>query len=122
MADNDPNLEEIRIFNSENNTHYYLYIRKNRIQEFFSLITKDRHTAGSVSLMPGLTWAAVLGLDAIFDRRPEKFPVQDILHWFRDHQKQYLGEYPNPTITVREIENALERFSTLYPPDVRVGV
>lgn len=113
----DPNVEEIRILNSENNTHYYQYVRRDRIRAFFEFIISDRRTV-FIPSMPGLSGAGISGLDAIFDRRPHKFPVHDIVKWFRDNQKAYLGEYPNPTITAQEIEHALERFAALYPPDV----
>jgi hypothetical protein len=115
----DPNVEEIRVLNSENNTHYYLYVRRDRIRAFYDFIVADRQTVPSAQIaMPGLSGTAIAGLDAIFDRRPLKFPAQDLLVWFRTAQKDYLGEYPNPTITVQEIEKALERFSSVYPPDV----
>jgi hypothetical protein len=113
----DPNIEEVRILNSENHTHYYEYMRSNRLKAFYDFIVKDRRPNNSPK-MPGLSGRALAGLDAIFARRPAKFPYQDILKWFRDEQKTYLGDYPNPTITVEEIEDALERFSELYPPDV----
>jgi len=113
----DPNVEEIRILNSENNTHYYQYLRRDRTRAFYEFILADRRTV-FIPTMPGLSGAGIAGLDAIFDRRPLKFPVHDIVAWLRDNQKAYLGEYPNPTITAQEIEHALERFAALYPPDV----
>jgi hypothetical protein len=118
----DPNVEEIRVLNSENNTNYYLYVRRDRIRAFYDFVLADRQTAPAAQVaMPGLSGPAIAGLDAIFDRRPFKFPAHDLLKWFRDSQKAYLGEYPNPTITTQEIEKALERFSAAYPPDVSAG-
>ena len=117
MAPN-PNIEQVRILNSELATHYYLYVRGDRVREFYAFITADRKPDLQPSPIPGLSWSAVLGLDAIFAKRPRKFPTHDLLVWLRDSQKGYLGEYPNPTITLPEIENALERFSAVYPPDV----
>lgn len=115
----DPNVEEIRVLNSENNTHYYQYVRRDRIRAFYAFIVADRQTVPAAQItMPGLSGPAIAGLDAIFDRRPLKFPTHDLLAWFRDNQKAYLGDYPNPTITTQEIEKALERFSAVYPPDV----
>ena len=108
--------EEIRVFNSDIQTYYYLHIRKDRVQAFYSLIAQERHPA-RVSSMPGLSWAAISGLDAIFERRPLKFPVYDILHWFCDNALTYAPQF-DPPLTQAEIEHALERFATLYPTDV----
>src|ERR1035437_1796549 len=101
----DPNVEEIRILNSEINTYFYLYVRKDRIKAFYDFILADRRTSSFAPSMPGLSGPALAGLDAIFDRRPFKFPVHDLLAWFRDSQTADLGAYPNPTITSQEIEH-----------------
>lgn len=114
----DPNILEVRMLNSENNTNYFQYLRLDRLKSFYDFIVTDRRPSHCPK-MPGLSGAAIAGLDAIFDRRPAKFPYIDVLRWMRDNQKEYLGEYPNPTITIEEIEDALERFSAVWPPDVR---
>jgi|SRR5208337_1389242 len=117
----DSNVEEIKVLNSENSTHYYLRVRKDRLKAFYEFIMADRRTV-FVPGMPGLSGAAIAGLDAIFDRRPFKFPAHDLLAWFRDNQTAYLGASPSPPIGTMEIEHALERFAAAYPPDVSAGV
>ena len=56
--------------------------------------------------MPGVSWDAIKGLDCIFDRRPKKFPVDDILNWL-------VSLFPdvNTSVTKDEVIYALERFS-----------
>lgn len=103
----DPNILEVRIRNSENATDYYLYIRKERLQAFHELLSQ-RPYRDIPAGMPGLGWQAMLGLDAIFEKRPRKFPVYDIL--------TYLANGTDASTT--EVEKTLERFSTQYPPDV----
>jgi hypothetical protein len=110
----DPNILEVRIQNSENNTFYYLSIRRDRLDAFWAFL-HQREFADAVPGMPGLSWAAMQGLDAIFDKRPRKFPVYDIIQWF------LLG-CAKAGITAAEIEKALEKFSTMYPPDVAESV
>ena len=105
------NVEEVQILNSEINTRYYMYVRRDRLAAFRLFVLSDRRTV-TVPGMPGLSGAAIAGLDAIFDRRPRKFPVQDILSWLQGR----IGA-AEPPVTAHEVEDALERFSAVYPPD-----
>lgn len=107
------NVEEVQILNSEINTRYYMYVRKDRLGAFYSFLLTNRSNT-PVPNMPGLSGAGIAGLDAIFERRPKKFPVHDILVWLCAR----LGSPVNPPVTVYEIENALERFAKIYPPDI----
>lgn len=114
----NPNLIEVRIKNSDNNTEYYLYIRKDRLKAFYDFLVDNRRPDTPPSAMPGLTWSAMLGLDAIFDRRPRSFPTIDIVNFLVNDFHQH----PScPAVTPAEIENALERFSTVFPPDAAAG-
>lgn len=106
----DSNILEVRINNSENSTDYFLYVRKDRLEAFYTLVYTDRFV-GAPQGMPGLSWSAMLGLDAIFEKRPRKFPVYDIITWL------YTG-CVKPGLTRPELEKALEQFATMYPPDV----
>ena len=112
-----PDIEHVRIRNSENNTDYYLYVRKDRLDEFIRFVMANRTPERKVNPMPGLSWAAICGLDAIFDRRPKKFPTDDIIKWLQV-TVTIIWQYPDPLITNDEIEYALERFSEVRPPDV----
>jgi hypothetical protein len=114
MPQRGDNVVDVRVLNSENNTFYYFTAREDRLREFYQFIVRDRHVEHG-PWMPGMSYAASFGIKAIFCRFPEKFPAVDTLNWLRDNQKQYLGEYPNPTITVPEIEGALERFAPTVP-------
>jgi hypothetical protein len=106
----EPNTQQISIFNSDSNRPFNLYVRTDRLQAFHDFIIGERHPEYRSSPMPGVSWAVMAGLDAIFARRPKKFPVHDILSW--------LANSLHPAVTTDEIEHALERFSALYPPDV----
>jgi len=110
MRERNPNVVDVRVLNSENNTYYYFAAREDRVRDFYQFILSDRHVQPE-PWMPGMSYAATFGVKAIFCHFPERFPALDILNWFRNNQKQYLGEYPNPTIAVPEIESALERFA-----------
>ena len=109
-----PNTEQVRIRNSENNTDYYLYVRKDRLDEFIQLVMADRAPDRKASPMPGLSWAAICGLDAVFDRRPKKFPTSDIMNWLR----WIILDQFHVNVEQGEVEYALERFSAVRPPDV----
>lgn len=114
MRERNPNVVDVRVLNSENNTYYYFTTREDRLRDFYQFILRDRHVQPE-PWMPGLSYAASFGVKAIFCRLPEKFPALDVLTWLRDNQKQYLGDYPNPTIAIPEIESALERFAPTVP-------
>jgi hypothetical protein len=104
---NESNVLEVRIRNSENNTDYYLYVRKERLQAFHDLLNSNRAPETPAG-MPGLGWSAMLGLDAIFEKRPRRFPVYDILGWLAG----------DTDASRAEVEKALEKFAALYPPDI----
>ncbi len=106
----NPNVTDVRVLNSENNTYYYFTVREDRLRDFYQFIVRNR-CIHSGPWMPGLSYAATFGVKAIFCRIPEKFPAICILTWFRNEQKTYLGEYPNPTIAIPEIEDALGRYA-----------
>jgi hypothetical protein len=103
----ESNVLEVKIRNSENHTDYYLYVRKERLQAFHDLLNSNR-APNTPDGMPGLSWGAMLGLDAIFEKRPRKFPVYDIL--------RYLAA--DSGASGAEIEKTLEKFAALYPPDI----
>jgi hypothetical protein len=103
----ESNILEVRIRNSENSTDYYLYVRKDRLQAFHDLLNSKRAPETPAG-MPGLSWGAMLGLDAIFEKRPRKFPVYDILGFLAG----------DSGASGAEVEKTLEKFAVLYPPDV----
>lgn len=107
----EPGVEQVQIFNSEFNKNFDLYVRRDRIEAFYRFLLTERHPDRRGNSMPGISWGAVLGLDAIFARRPKKFPVHDIILWLKE------GCVVTPEVTGDEIEYALERFSAMYPPD-----
>ncbi len=111
MPERNPNVVEVRVLNNENNTHYYFYVREDRLRDFFQFILNDRHPHVG-SWMPGLSWAATFGLKAIFCRIPEKFPALDILDWLNTNKEKYIATngYTGPLIDIPEIEDALGRF------------
>ena len=110
----DPNVLEVRIRNSENNTDYCLYVRKDRYRAFQNFLNRNR-CPDTPPGMPGLSWGAMLGLDAIFEKRPRKFPVYDIITFLA---KDYIPHSSCPAVTLPEIEKTLEKFAAQYPPDV----
>lgn len=111
----EPNVEQVRIFNSEVSTHYYLYVRPDRLFAFINFAVANRQPDYVASPMPGLSWSAFLGLDAIFAKRPKKFPAADILLWLQEQIKEKTNGVLVGTI---EMERILELFSREYPPDV----
>jgi hypothetical protein len=107
-------IKQISIVNSEYGKPFNLYVRSDRLKAFYQFMIDERHPERKSDPMPGASWAVVLGLDAIFARRPKKFPVDDILLWLAS------GIIPHPDfprVTKTEVEYALERFSAMYPPD-----
>lgn len=107
----DPRVIDVRVLNSENNTYYYFTARQDRLEAFYQFVVTDRRIQ-SGPWMPGLSGQAIYGVQSIFCGCPARFPSLDILTWFRNEQKTYLGTYPNPTIGIPEIEDALGRFAT----------
>jgi hypothetical protein len=109
-----PLLTTVNIFNSETKTEQPFGAREDRIRAFYQFIVGDRRTANSAKpRMPGISGPAALGLSTMFFRVPGRFPADDILKWLRENQKTYLDGYPNPTITLEEIEDALGRFAAV---------
>ena len=107
----ETNTLKISVFNSDNGRKFNLYVREDRYRAFQEFLTSRRGIAQPAAPgMPGLSWAAFLGLDAIFERRPKSFPARDIL--------QFIA-YDSGS-TPQEVESALELFSAIYPPDVEV--
>lgn len=104
----------ISVFNSEQQRSFEMFVRKDRLAAFYEFLNSNR-CPDAKSGMPGLSWSAHCGLDAIFEKRPRKFPVADILTFFADH---YIPRSPCDRVTPAEIEKALEGFAVLYPPDV----
>jgi hypothetical protein len=104
--------EQIQIFNSELNRNFSLYIRPERLHAFYQFLLRERHADRQPDPVPGISWAASLGLDAIFAKRPKKFPSNDIMIWLA------FGVTATPEVTKAEVEYALERFATVHPPDV----
>jgi hypothetical protein len=110
------NAEEVRVLNSENNTHYWFQVRKDRLSDFYRYLMANRASGMPASVMPGISGAAHYGLDCIFfGPKPNRFPARDILDWIRDQQKPVLGEYPNPTVTSQEVEEALGKWAATVP-------
>jgi len=111
-----PNTEEVRILNTENNTHYFFYIRTDRLAEFYKFLMANRNAGQPQSVMPGISGAAAYGLDCLFfGPKPGRFPAKDILDWIRSQQLAQLGEYPNPTVSSQEIEFALGKWAETVP-------
>lgn len=107
---------EVRVMNSDLNTHQFLYLRRDRLLRFYDFILLNRCTAmPKPTPGPGISAPASIGLNAIFTIIPQKFPLADVLNWLRDEQQTYLGKYPNPTITFQEIELALAAFGQHLP-------
>lgn len=108
------NAKEVRVHNSENHTDYYFTLRADRLTAFYQYLLENRSisTGQNASAMPGISGAAHYGLECIFfGPKFPRFPAQDILVFLRDSQKEYLGEYPNPTVTTQEIEHVLGQWA-----------
>lgn len=119
---NESNVIKAVIFNSDAGRKFDLYVRKDRYIAFQEFLMRRRWRGEyqpAVSPMPGISWGAFMGLDAIFDRRPKSFPVCDILQFLADDI--HPGDEA-PAVTVHEVEAALERFAAQYPPDVSESV
>jgi hypothetical protein len=112
----DQNVLKISVPNSATGKSHALYVRRDRLAAFYEFLML-RRASGEYRPeppgMPGLSWSAFMGLDAIFDRRPKSFPTQDILQWIADDLHPGAG-----AATPHEVEKALEKFSAVYPPDV----
>lgn len=108
---------KISVFNSEQQRNYDIFVRLDRLLAFYNLVNRARKPDTPAATMPGLSWGAFMGLDAIFERRPKKFPTHDILAFLaKDYNERFYSEIP--LATTAEIEKALEVFSTIHPPDV----
>lgn len=106
------NIVEERILNSENNTHYYINVQANRLQQFFDFVLANRvGYSQKVAQMPGVAGPATLALEQIFVNVPARFPLMDLIRFLRSEQKRFCGgEYANPTITYEELEESLTRW------------
>jgi hypothetical protein len=111
-----PSVAEIRVLNSENNTHYYMNLYVPTVKEFFKFLLANRKNVYQTNGMPGVAGPATLALERIFANVPTKFPLMDLIRFLRQEQKHFCGEfmfsptYPNPTITYEELEDALVRW------------
>jgi hypothetical protein len=112
----DDNTLKVSIFNSDLQRNFDLFVRKDRLKAFYDFTLGERHSERLAS-MPGLSWAAISGLDAVFERRPKRFPVHDIIAHLAGSCTAHALSHDVP-VTPSEIEYALERFSAVYPPDV----
>jgi hypothetical protein len=113
------NIQEVRVLNSDNNTHYYMSVYANRMEQFFAFVLADRKTClQKINQMPGVAAPATLALEQLFTNVPPRFPLPDMIRWMRQEQKMLCGgEYPNPTITYEELEDALARWVAKGIPD-----
>lgn len=112
------NIQEVRVLNSDNNTHYYMSVYDNRLRQFFAFVLADRKTCLQKTQMPGVAGPATLALEQLFTNVPTRFPLVDMIKWLRQEQKMLCGgEYPNPTITYEELEDALTRWVAKGIPD-----
>lgn len=112
----DENVLQISVYNSASGKKHTLHVRKDRLAAFYEFVMRRRQVGEykpEPPGMPGLSWSAMLGLDAIFERRPKSFPAEDILQWIADDLHPGAG-----AATSHEVEKALEKFSAVYPPDV----
>jgi len=103
---------KIAVFNSDAGRNFDLYVRDDRYRAWLDFFNRNRQPDVKPG-MPGLSWAAIQGLDAIFEKRPKGFPVRDIL--------AFLAGDPFCGGNSAEIELVLEQFSKVYPPDVSEG-
>ncbi len=114
----NPNILKIGVLNSEVGRKFDLHVRRDRALAFYDFLMRRRRSGEyrpAPPGMPGLSWAAFSGLDAIFDRRPKSFPACDIVRFLADDIRPGGGE---GAVTPHEVESALEHFSEMYPPDV----
>jgi|HubBroStandDraft_3_1064219.scaffolds.fasta_scaffold194048_3 hypothetical protein len=102
-------LSEVRVFNSENRTHYYFVVRKDRLQEFFSFAADGAQDFRLSDGVPGLSGPASLGLSAIFPSIPSRFPVNDIAAWLLEQEEL------EQVLHSGNIEDALARFAETVP-------
>jgi hypothetical protein len=100
----------IQVMNRETGAYHDLSLRADRLVGFYDFVLQHRDPTIPPSIMPGINAAAATGLGAIFTYIPQKFPVESILYFLRDKQESYCDGYPNPTITLQEVEDALGRF------------
>jgi hypothetical protein len=106
----------VYIRNSETQALVQFSADEHRLRDFYRFMVTDRRVSPDAKVrMPGVGGPAIFGLNCIFVQPTLKFPAEDILAWLRNNQKFYLGDYPNPTITVAEIEDALGRFAAVTP-------
>jgi hypothetical protein len=117
----ESNALKISVYNSDAGREYDLYVRKDRLKAFEAFLMRRRWRGEyqpEAGGMPGISWAAFNGLDAIFERRPRSFPARDILQALAD---DIVPGGEAPAVTPHEVEKALEQFSAVYPPDVSEG-
>jgi hypothetical protein len=115
----ESNVLKISVLNSDAGKKFDLYVRKDRLKAFQEFLSRRRWNGEyqpATSGMPGLSWSAFAGLDAIFDRRPKSFPARDIVQFLADDINLGIGHAP--AVTPHEVETSLERFSAVFPPDI----
>jgi hypothetical protein len=105
----ESNVIKAAVFNSDAGRKFDLYLRRDRYRAFLDFLNCNRQPDVKPG-MPGLSWAAIQGLDAIFEKRPRQFPVRDII--------AFLASDCTPAVTSHEVEAALECFAAVFPPDV----
>jgi len=110
----ETNVLTISVFNSDAGRKFNLHIRDDRYRAWLDFLNRNRQPDAKPG-MPGLSWAAIQGLDAIFEKRPRSFPTRDILSFLAG---DYHPHSSCPAVTPAEIELVLEQFSKVYPPDV----
>ena len=112
----ETNVLTISVFNSDAGRKFNLYLRDDRYRAWLDFLNRNRQPDAKPG-MPGLSWAAIQGLDAIFEKRPRSFPVRDILAFLAS---DYHPHSSCPPITTTEVGLVLEQFAKVYPPDAQV--
>jgi len=115
-------LTEVRVLNSENNTHYYMTVREDRLYQFYEFLRRafPLSSDGVIRSTPHSTVSpsdyflpapAVTGLSTIFAYIPQRFPIQDLITWLR----QDAGQKYELAIDMEAIEIALAGFGQTVP-------
>jgi hypothetical protein len=108
------NIAEVRVLNSEINTHYYMNLYVPEVKEFFQFVLANRKIVPPPNGMPGVSGPATLALERLFANVPSKFPLVDLIR-FLQKERGHFCSISNPAvetldITCEEIEDALIRW------------
>jgi hypothetical protein len=111
-------LTEINIKNLESKTYFSVFLRSDRLADFyrFALENRTQVPVSNSARMPGLSYGAIRGITALFVKIPVKFPFDSLLEYVYASQPVPTGLVDNSSaFTHTELELLLARWAHTVP-------